>query len=131
MLYNFAWLILLLLTAIPDATQPSLVHLETVEYPRLAWQARIVGEVNVEVHIAADGSVSSASASSGHELLQRAACENVKKWIFLPGREFNLEIIYDFRLEKPESTSQRATKMVLDLRARRVIVICNLPALNT
>ncbi|SRR5579883_420925 len=130
MLYKYL-LPLLLLMAIPGANQASLVHFESVEYPRLAWQARIEGDVKVAARVALDGKVSSVSASSGHQLLQQAALENLKKWIFVTNHEFDLEIIFQFKLEKPESSSQRATKTVVDLRAHRVIVICNLPQLNT
>ncbi len=122
---------LLLLMAVPGANQLSLLHSESVEYPRLAWQARIEGDVKVVAHVALDGKVSSLSASSGHQLLQKAALENLKQWIFVTDHEFNLEIIYQFKLEKPESSSQHATKTVIDLPAHRVIVICNLPQLNT
>jgi TonB family protein len=128
----FKYLILLLLfVASPDARQIAIVHFESPEYPRLAWQARIHGDVNVTAHIASDGKVSSASASSGHQLLQEAALENIKKWVFAANREFDLEIVYQFKLEKPESGSQHATKVVIDLPSHRVMVICNLPQLNT
>jgi TonB family protein len=122
---------LLLLMAVPDANQLSLLHFESVEYPHLAWQARIEGDVKVAAHVALDGKVSSVSASSGHQLLQQAALENIKKWIFVTNHESDLEIIYQFKLEKPESSSQHATKVVIDLPTHRVIVICNLPQLNT
>lgn len=122
---------LLLLMAVPGANQPSLLHSESVEYPRLAWQARIEGEVKVAAHVALDGKVSSVTASSGHQLLRQAAIENLKQWIFVRNHESDLEIIYQFKLVKPESSSQHATKTVIDLPAHRVIVICNLPQLNT
>jgi TonB family protein len=122
---------LLLLMAVPGANQLSLLHSESLEYPRLAWQARIEGDVKVAAHVALDGKVSSLSASSGHQLLQKAALENLKQWIFVTDHEFDLEIIYQFKLEKPEGSSQHATKTVIDLPAHRVIVICNLPQLNT
>lgn len=130
MLYRYLLPLLLLMT-VSGGNQLSLLHFESVEYPRLAWQARIEGDVKVAAHVALDGKVSSVSASSGHQLLQQAALESLKKWIFVTNREFDLEIIYQFKLEKPESSSQHATKTVIDLPAHRVIVICNLPQLNT
>jgi TonB family protein len=129
-LINTCLALLLLLMPIPETNQPSLLHFESVEYPRLAWQARIQGDVKVAAHVALDGKVSSASASSEHQLLQKAALENIKKWVFVPNHEFDLEIIYQFELEKPESSSQHATKVVMDLLTHRVIVSCNLPQLN-
>ncbi len=103
MLYKYL-VTLLLLMVVPGANQLSLIH-ESVEYPRLAWQARIEGDVKVAAHVALDGTVSSVSASSGHQLLRRAALENIKKCIFVTNHEFDLEIIYQFKLEKPESSS--------------------------
>ena len=123
--------LLLLFAAFPKTIQPSLLHFESPEYPRLAWQARIEGDVTVTAHIAIDGKVSSASASSGHELLQKEALQNIKKWVFVADHESDLEIIYQFKLEKPESRSQHVTKVVIDLLTHRVIVSCNLPQLNT
>lgn len=122
---------LLFLMSVPETNQLSVLHLESLEYPRLAWQARIEGNVKVAAHIGLDGKVSSASASSGHQLLQKAALENIKKWIFVANHGSDVEIIYQFELEKPESSSQHATKVVIDLPTRRVIVICSLPQLET
>jgi TonB family protein len=129
MLYKY--LLLLLLVVTPGANQLSLLHFESVEYPRLAWQARIEGDVKVTAHVALDGKVSSVSASSGHLLLQQAALENLKKWSFVTNHEFDLELFYQFKLEKPESSSQHATKTVIDLPEHRVVITCNLPQLNT
>ena len=130
MLYKYL-VPLLLLMVVPGANQLSLFHFESVEYPRLAWQARIEGDVKITAHVALDGKVSSVFASSGHQLLRQAAVENIKKWGFATNHEFDVEIIYQFKLEKPESSSQHATKVVIDLSTHRVIVICNLPRLNT
>lgn len=121
--------LLLLLMPVPEVDQPSVLHFESVEYPRVAWQARIEGGVKVVAHVALDGKVSSASASSGHQLLRKAARENIEKWIFVANHEFDLEIVYQFKLEKPESSSQHATKVVIDLPTHRVMVSCNLPQL--
>lgn len=123
--------LLLLFGAVSETIQPSVLHFESPEYPRLAWQARIEGEVKVTAHISPDGKVSSASVSSGHELLQREALQNIKKWVFVANHESDLEIIYQFKLEKPESASQNATKVIVDLLLHRVTITCNFPQLDT
>ena len=123
--------LLLLLMPVAGSNQLAVLHLESVEYPLLAWQARIQGDVRVTMHVDSDGKVLSAIASSGDKLLQQAAIDNLKTWIFVTNREFDLEISYQFRLEKPESSSQHATRMVIDLPAHRVMVICNLPKSNS
>lgn len=47
-------------------------------YPPLARQARIEGDVKVEVQVRQDGSVESAEVVSGHPMLQRAALESAQ-----------------------------------------------------
>ena len=88
--------LLLLFGAIPETIQPSVLHFESPEYPRLAWQARIEGDVKVTAHIASDGRVSSASASSGHELLQKEALQNIKKWVFVADHESSITVCGDW-----------------------------------
>jgi hypothetical protein len=56
-------------------------HILAPGYPRLAWQAQVTGTVDVEV--AADGSVRSAVGSGALNLLNHAAEENVRQWIFM------------------------------------------------
>jgi len=58
--------------------------LEAIEYPVLAIQARISGTVEVELAIAADGTVDEVRRISGHILLVRALEEGIKRWRFLP-----------------------------------------------
>ena len=48
-------------------------------FPRLALQARIIGEVMVQVGIRKDGSVASAELVSGHPMLKQAALESAQK----------------------------------------------------
>ncbi len=56
-------------------------------YPPLARQARIVGAVEVEIHVdASTGAVKQAEALSGHPLLKPVVLETVKNWQFKPGQ---------------------------------------------
>lgn len=56
-----------------------LVKLSPLVYPPLSRQARISGDVKVNIHVRADGTVASAEALSGHPMLAPAAVENAKK----------------------------------------------------
>jgi TonB family protein len=51
-------------------------------YPPLARQARIMGEVKIDLRIRQDGSVESAALFSGHPMLAPAAIESAKKSTF-------------------------------------------------
>ena len=60
-------------------------------YPAIARQRRWVGTVLLEVHVLANGSPSEVKVvkSSGHELLDDAAVEQLKTWSFTPARRGN------------------------------------------
>jgi TonB family protein len=51
-------------------------------YPPLARQARISGDVKIQVRIRQDGSVASAEVISGHPVLKQAALESARKSTF-------------------------------------------------
>jgi TonB family protein len=51
-------------------------------YPPLARQARITGDVKIQVTIRQDGSVASVEVISGHPLLKQAALDSVQKSTF-------------------------------------------------
>jgi TonB family protein len=51
-------------------------------YPPLARQARITGDVKMQVTIRQDGSVASAEVISGHPMLKQAAVDSVQKSTF-------------------------------------------------
>jgi TonB family protein len=53
-------------------------------YPALARQARIQGDVVMNLTVAADGKVSNIELVSGHPLLIPAAQEAVRQWIYEP-----------------------------------------------
>jgi TonB family protein len=57
----------------------TIVSLKDPIYPPLARQARITGEVAVELEIRRDGSVQSASVVSGHPMLTQAALNSAQQ----------------------------------------------------
>lgn len=51
-------------------------------YPPLARQARIIGTVEILVHVQPDGSVESAEVISGHPILRQAALDSARQSLF-------------------------------------------------
>jgi TonB family protein len=68
----------------PDVAEGSLLHRVEPDYPEEARQQRIQGAVVLNVRIAQDGSVESATLLSGPPLLGPAATDAVKQWRFKP-----------------------------------------------
>ena len=66
-------------SAVESATGVALVKLAPLIYPPLARQARIAGDVKLNVYVRADGTVASMELLSGHPMLAPAAVENAKK----------------------------------------------------
>jgi TonB family protein len=54
------------------------------EYPAVARQARIQGEVHLQVMVNADGKIASVEASSGPEILVAQAKSNITQWSYTP-----------------------------------------------
>lgn len=54
------------------------------EYPALARQTNISGDVQIDILIGEDGSVTSAKVLGGHPILQQAALKAAKQWKFNP-----------------------------------------------
>jgi protein TonB len=67
-------------------SEQDVLHAVTVrvqpEYPAMARQLRLAGEVKVEVLIGSNGLVEKAKVLSGNMLLSSAAIAAVKKWRF-------------------------------------------------
>ena len=75
-------------------------------YPPLARLAHIEGTVILHAIIAEDGTVESLEAISGPRLLQGAAADGVKQWVYKPylvdgkPRKVDTKITVNFRLNK-------------------------------
>jgi periplasmic protein TonB len=76
------------------------------EYPAIARQARIEGDVLLRAVIGRDGSIQNLSVVSGHPFLARAALDAVRQWQYQPfllsGRavEVDSEILVRFRMSR-------------------------------
>jgi len=94
------------------------LHLESPLYDPLARQTRVQGDVRIRVRIEATGKVISAQTESGHPLLAREAEKNIQKWLFNPGNERTIEVIYEFRLDEPEIYYDPPSRVSFDLPSR-------------
>ncbi len=87
-------------------TEGHLLRRVQPEYPPLARQARIEGDVLLRAVIGRDGSIQALSVVSGHPFLARAALEAVQQWRYQPfllsGRavEVDSEVLVRFRLSE-------------------------------
>jgi TonB family protein len=66
------------------AKEPEVVLTKVIwpSYPPLARQARIMGDVKIQVGVRKDGSTVSAEVISGHPMLKQAALDSVRKSTF-------------------------------------------------
>jgi TonB family protein len=93
-------LVALLFLTVSPQTQPSLpIHVESLGYPKVAYQARINGDVVVLAQIDSEGRVQVPVRPPGNPLLVQAAEENIKTWRFQSGPRLQLKVTYHFRLE--------------------------------
>ena len=118
----FTYLMALILL---QSTQVTCVtHLEGPEYSQIARLAGIQGDVVVLVRIGPDGKVLSAAALSGPSILRPYAERNVSRWIFRPGGEEELKVVYEFKLEKPEVEHAPPLRISFDL-PNHVLIVSN------
>ena len=73
---------------IPTAeAMASVVNKVVPEYPPIAKQLHLAGDVEMEVVIEEDGKVESATPLSGNPVLTRPAADAMKRWKFRPFQE--------------------------------------------
>jgi TonB family protein len=95
-------------------------------YPRIARQARIQGEVRLSVSVGPDGRVVSVESSAGPRILEAYAKANVLRWSYMPiGQPMKLNVVYTFRLEKPEMEREPAPTIELESPVH-IIITSNL-----
>jgi TonB family protein len=68
----------------PEVLSANLTEKVAPEYPPLARAARVTGVVIIEIVVGTDGHVSAARIISGHPLLQGAAMDAIRQWVFSP-----------------------------------------------
>ena len=101
------------------ATAPAAERAERVvnlEYPRLAAQAGLAGEVRLSCVVSGQGEVMGAKAVSGPPLLAAAAIENVRLWRFERNSAKTREVgvVYRFQLNGICAQSVCPTVFIFD-----------------
>jgi TonB family protein len=97
------------------AQKAKIVSQVSAVYPPEAIQGNITGAVELDVIIAKDGTVQSASATSGQPLLAQAAIDSVKQWRFSPTMvnnqpvEIETAVPFTFNLKKSEPAPSTAS----------------------
>jgi TonB family protein len=88
----------------------TLARLSPPIYPPLAKQARIIGDVDLELSVRQDGSLESEAVVSGHPLLTQAALDSVQHSQFecrsCSEAVTSERIVYTFQLDSTEYCSQ-------------------------
>jgi len=89
----------------PPTPAPYLLNLSPPVYPPLARQARIGGDVVLQIGVRPDGSVASAEVISGHAMLKQAALDSAHKSTY-PRQEgsegttfYSLTYTFGFRVD--------------------------------
>jgi hypothetical protein len=122
-------ILLMALALFPQQKSRSVLHAESLDYPRLLLLAQIQGEVTVHAEVEADGRVRSALFISGLRPLADAAIDNVLAWRFEPGEKEYVDVSYRFVLMEPKVLDPHTT-CKFDL-PNTVTVISNLPVPET
>lgn len=69
------------------------------QYPPLARQMRLYGDITLEISVAPGGEVTEVHVLSGHPILAVAAAEAVKHWRYAPSAEpTQIEVRVSFKL---------------------------------
>jgi hypothetical protein len=106
----------LLFLAVSPQTQPQLpIHVESLIYPRAAYDARINGDIVVLAQIDSEGRPQIPVRPLGPPLLVQAAEENIKNWRFQIGLESQLKVTYRFRIEGEPKYDYPSTVCKFDL----------------
>lgn len=128
-------------TACLGQTEPAICpkHIETPEFPLLARQTRLRGEVTLSVTIDAEGKVQRVAAmpakpneKHAYQLLQDSAIENVRHWTFVkpPKAPYTEVIVYDYEDDPSLPPSGVTTKVLFDL-PDHVRILTNVPIIDT
>jgi TonB family protein len=100
-----------------SALSPKVVAAAAPFYPPIAMAARASSDVVVEVKIGTDGNVSSASARSGHPLLQHAATLAARRWRFEPAADGSgvrtASLTFTFRLNEEKKPPAEITPVFM------------------
>jgi TonB family protein len=110
---------------------PCVRHLESLNYNPIVRQARLQGDVPVEVSVDANGKVESVRIlpTGAHFALQQEATNNIRQWTFEPEGKQTFNITYEFRLVQPEVDGFSPTTVSVDF-PDKIHITCNLKTIN-
>ena len=74
--------------------QPKLISQYRLEYPALARQNRVEGDVVIDAQVEANGQVGDMRVLSGNTLLRQAAMDALKNWKYEPARRNGQPVAY-------------------------------------
>lgn len=100
----------------PFAT-PIVRTAEVPQYPEMAWNAGITGDVVIEVAVT-DGRVSKAEVKSGDRMLASEAVRNVEKWQFAVDVNAAFITTFSFNVERRNTGASTSPRIELDLPKR-------------
>ena len=120
-----------LMLALPQAANATHVcvrHVEPLQYPPIARNARVEGRVSVHLKIGPDGRVKEVTTAildqryKVQDVFKRDTELALRKWTFAcfdcaPDTDFELEMSFDYHL-LDEEREYSATEMILDLPDR-------------
>jgi TonB family protein len=75
------------------------------QYPALARQARVSGDIYLTITVGPDGHITHIQVIMGHPLLIPAALEAVKQWVYSPSNAGTFNIMVPFRLDGANATT--------------------------
>ena len=85
--------------------------------------------MHLRLTVGGDGKITSIESSSGPAILVAQAKSNVVLWTYTPmGQRMKLDVVYTFRLEKPETERPPAPRIRLESPVL-IIISSNLPKL--
>jgi len=99
-------------------------HIVAPRYPVIAKTAHVSGEVELQVKVAADGSVADATAVSGPALLYRSSQDAVREWKFAKPTDAPLveTVFCDYKLNPATKNATSDVVVSFDLPNRVTIV---------
>jgi len=108
------------------------VHLEPIGYPPLARQTRISGIVDLQVAVAASGTVEHVEILKGHPLLRQAAADSVGKWKFAPqsGEPRTFDLKCEFALRGFAVSSQNP-RLFIVAEPLHLLILASPPVIDT
>jgi TonB family protein len=96
---------------------PVVRRAEVPQYPEMAWNVGITGDVVIDVEVSG-GQVAKAEVRSGDRMLAGEAVRNVKTWQFATGVSASFTTTFSFNVETRNTGESTSARIELDLPER-------------